>query len=265
MRLLVSVSGSEEAAAALAGGADLIDAKDPAAGPIGAVRHDVFDAIVATVAAARPVTAALGDPASNEEAETLARRFAGAGAALLKIGVGEHASVEHVHELIASAVRGATHAGDGSGVIVVAYADRPSGRGAPLLALIDAAARAGARGLLVDTMDKNGPSLPELVDAPTLAGVVRAAHQANLLCALAGRLSAGDLSCAYDAGADVVGVRGAVCEGGRTGRVVRDRVQALRCTLADHGPRRLRGTERNDGDRQTSHMSTAASVRKTTR
>ena len=42
MHLLVSVRNAEEAAAALAGGADVIDAKDPAAGALGPVPVQVF-------------------------------------------------------------------------------------------------------------------------------------------------------------------------------------------------------------------------------
>ncbi len=61
MRLLVSVKNAEEAMAALAGGADLIDAKDPAAGALGAVSLDVLRDIHSTVAGLRPVSAALGD------------------------------------------------------------------------------------------------------------------------------------------------------------------------------------------------------------
>jgi uncharacterized protein (UPF0264 family) len=51
MRLLVSVANGDEAAAALAGGADIIDAKDPAAGPLGAVTIDVLLEISRTVTA----------------------------------------------------------------------------------------------------------------------------------------------------------------------------------------------------------------------
>src|SRR5437773_9115409 len=61
MRLLVSVTCAAEALAALAGGADLIDAKDPLAGALGAVSADVLREIYAVVADRRPVTAALGD------------------------------------------------------------------------------------------------------------------------------------------------------------------------------------------------------------
>ena len=50
MRLLVSVSSAAEASAALAGGADVIDAKDPLAGALGAVSADVLREIHAIVA-----------------------------------------------------------------------------------------------------------------------------------------------------------------------------------------------------------------------
>ena len=55
MHLLVSVANAGEAAAALAGGADIIDAKDPAAGAMGAVPGHVFREIRGVVGIARPM------------------------------------------------------------------------------------------------------------------------------------------------------------------------------------------------------------------
>ncbi|MFL5577756.1 MAG: (5-formylfuran-3-yl)methyl phosphate synthase, partial [Gemmatimonadaceae bacterium] len=71
MHLLVSVSSAAEAAAALAGGADLVDAKDPSAGALGAVSDGALRGIVAAVSGARPVSAALGD--ARDEAGAAAR------------------------------------------------------------------------------------------------------------------------------------------------------------------------------------------------
>ena len=70
MRLLVSVASAVEASAALEGGADLIDAKDPASGVLTAVSADVFREIHAAVAGARPVTAAAGNAADEETIES---------------------------------------------------------------------------------------------------------------------------------------------------------------------------------------------------
>ena len=60
-RLLVSVRDVPEAEAALAGAADLIDVKDPAAGPLGRAPDATRAAIIAAVAGRRPVSAALGE------------------------------------------------------------------------------------------------------------------------------------------------------------------------------------------------------------
>ena len=65
--------------------------------------------------------------------------------------------------------------------------------------------------------------------------------------ALAGRLRRTDLAIARDAGADIAGVRGAACEGGRTGTVtsarVRELVDLVRADHADGDARRQRTVE----------------------
>src|SRR2546427_8160121 len=61
MQLLVSVADASEGRAALLGGADVIDAKDPREGALGAVRPEVLGELRAAVGAGRPLSAALGD------------------------------------------------------------------------------------------------------------------------------------------------------------------------------------------------------------
>ena len=61
MRLLVSVADAEDARAAVEGGADIVDAKDPAQGALGSVAPATLEAIVHAVDGARPVSAAVGD------------------------------------------------------------------------------------------------------------------------------------------------------------------------------------------------------------
>lgn len=229
MRLLVSVANAAEASAALAGGADVIDAKDPLAGALGAVSAGVLREIHATVAGARLVTAAIGDAAAGEaEIERAAATFVAAGAALVKVGFAGMTSASRVEGLIRAAVRGArTGRGGTGGVVAVAYADadRVVSLGAGVL--VDVAARAGATGVLLDTADKSGPGLRGLMPPAALARWVGAAHAAGLLVALAGQLTAGDLVFVRDAGADIAGVRGAACEGGRSGHVSADKVARL--------------------------------------
>jgi len=228
MRLLVSVAHATDAAAALAGGADLIDAKDPTGGALAAVTPDTFAAIVAAIAGARPVTAALGNAIDEDTVERAARDFGQAGARFVKIGFAGIASGDRVGVLAKAAVRGARAGSSGQcGVVAVAFADADRAVGLAPFALVAEAARAGAEGLLLDTADKSGPGLRDLMEAAALAAFVSSVREAGLFVALAGRLTAGDLPFVRDAGADIAGVRGAACDGGRGGQVSAERVRQL--------------------------------------
>jgi uncharacterized protein (UPF0264 family) len=227
VRLLVSVANAAEASAALAGGADLIDAKDPAAGALGAVSPQVFLDIHARVSGERPVTAALGDAVDEQDIERTARAFAAGGARLVKVGFAGIASAERAGALTAAAVRGASSGRNGCGVVAVAYADADRAGSIAPDALVEVAAREGAEGVLLDTAYKDGPGLRDLVAPEALAMLVIRIHERGLFVALAGRLTAGDLPFIRDTGADVAGVRGAACDTGRTGHVSADRVRLL--------------------------------------
>jgi (5-formylfuran-3-yl)methyl phosphate synthase len=229
MKLLVSVSDAIDAAAALEGGADIIDAKNPASGALGAVTLDVFRDIHAVVGGTRPVTAALGDALDEAVIEGTADAYAGAGATLVKVGFAGTTSRTRVVSLLAAARDGAAgHAG----VIATAYADADRVASLDPFAMIDAAARAGVAGVLLDTADKQGPRLTGLISPATLSAWVSAARDARLLVALAGKLTAADFSVLDGTGADIVGVRGAACNGSRTGQIVAARVRELRAAVA---------------------------------
>ena len=246
MRLLVSVRNQHEAEAALAGGADIIDAKDPELGSLGPVSIPVLREICAVGGQSRPVTAALGDAGDERSVEEMARAYAGAGTALVKVGFAGTSSIERAVSLLSAAVRGAAASSAGRcGVVAVAYADAHVVASLNPARLTEAAVRAGARGVLLDTADKHGPSLRELVSHPELSAWIADAHEAGLLVAVAGKLQADDLRFARDAGADIAGVRGAACEEGRTGRVTTERVRALqmRCVYVADPDRAAKSTQ----------------------
>jgi uncharacterized protein (UPF0264 family) len=100
------------------------------------------------------------------------------------------------------------------------------------MTFVQTAARSGASGVLLDTADKSGAGLRELVAPHDLGRWIAEAHRAGLFVALAGKLTADDLAYVRDAGADIAGVRGAACDYGRTGRVVANKVRALRALCA---------------------------------
>ena len=129
--------------------------------------------------------------------------------------------------LAAAAVRGASQGHASARVVLVAYADAPAAAVSPAT-LLEVASSAGAAGVLLDTADKSGPRLTELVSPAWLTGWVALAQRRSLLVCLAGRLRAEDLPVVRRCGADIAGVRGAACEGGRAGRIDAARVRGLR-------------------------------------
>ena len=224
VQLLISVRSAAEAAAASAGGADIIDAKEPSAGPLGAVSLPVFTAIVAT-ARSFPISAALGD--AGDEAITTAsvRAFARSGASFVKLGFADVADNGRVAALIDKAARAAAESG--TRLVAVAYADYARARSRPPHDIAAAAGAAGAEGVLLDTAVKTGPGLLQLMPWPQIRAWIDGVHAMGLSAAVAGQLREDDLDTITRCAPDIIGLRGAACDGGRTGLVTAHRVQRL--------------------------------------
>ncbi|HYK81582.1 MAG TPA: (5-formylfuran-3-yl)methyl phosphate synthase, partial [Gemmatimonadales bacterium] len=224
LQLLVSVADAAEARAALQGGADVIDAKDPRRGALGPVRPAALVAIRAAVGRARPVSAALGDARTERLVARAARAAAARGAAFVKIGFAGLTSARRARRLAAAAREAA---GAHTGVVLVAYADFEAAASLAPEALVAVAAETAVAGVLLDTACKRAPLFS--LTRPEVVGVwIAQAHAGGLRVGLAGSLGGPDFATACALAADLVGVRGAACVGGRHGRVALGRVAALR-------------------------------------
>jgi (5-formylfuran-3-yl)methyl phosphate synthase len=232
-RLLVSVRSEAEALAALAGGASILDIKEPARGSLGAapaaVRSRVAEIAAPPGEAARVlVTAAAGELAETPDPGTWE----------------DDARIRHVKLGLAGLGAGAWEAGldrwlaglpapgTGSRLIAVAYADH-EGAGSPdPWSVLEYAARRGLEFLLIDTFDKRRGSLRSLLGEDELRGLIEAAREAGVGVALAGSLRREDFEPLLLLGPKILAVRGAACRGGREGDVdalrVADLARALR-------------------------------------
>jgi uncharacterized protein (UPF0264 family) len=211
MRLLVSVVSAEEAIRALAGGADIIDVKDPLEGALGAPSPDVLSEVVQAVGTAAPVSVALGDlPNLPHTAALAARGAALSGADYVKVGLRGVCELDGAVKLV-SAVAEAV--GRQTAVIAGAYADADA-LDPPALApkwLPELAQRTGIAGALVDTFVKDGRGLHGWLSESQLAELTARMQRAGASFAVAGQLRLGELRRVT---ADIVGVRSAVCCGG---------------------------------------------------
>jgi uncharacterized protein (UPF0264 family) len=234
LQLLVSVRSADEVEPAVAGGADIIDAKEPDRGSLGAVDRDVLSRILHCVPDDCRVSVALGDVTSPNE---VLAAFHGlelperASPVYLKLGFAGVRSPDQIRLLLETAVSLTHEMAAAPRVVAVAYADpEPAGTVPP--ALIPPLAEAtGAAGVLLDTHGKDGRGLLEWVPSGTLVDWVATARRAGLLTAVAGGLRRRDLALVCRAQSDVIGIRGAACTGGRRGRVSEDRVRRFRLAL----------------------------------
>jgi (5-formylfuran-3-yl)methyl phosphate synthase len=235
MRLLVSVRSAEEAREAVAGGADIVDAKEPGHGPLGAVDASVLGAIAAAVPPAVPISAALGDLPRPEDAAAAVRAAgdvlgARSGPRYLKLGFYGLSSRADAERVLAAAIPAARDVG--VGLIAAAYADYPVAGTPDPRTIATVAAELGIAGVLVDTWSKDRHDLLYWMPPEHLEAWVSQAGRSGLITAVAGRLGAPALQRLQHLGADIIGVRGAACVAGRLTAIDARRVAALKSALA---------------------------------
>jgi hypothetical protein len=232
MQLLISVTSAEEVEAALQGGANIIDVKNPAEGALGAAPSAVLRDVGTLVPPERVTSAALGE--SNSATGTLAlASYAAAslGVRYVKVGLRTNNSGEAI-KLLQAVQASARLANSNCGLIAVGYADGARIGAISWESLPEIAKAAQVEGCMIDTALKDGHGLFDYCDLPTLEGWVAACRQIGLLCALAGSLVSGDLPALCRLHPDVVGFRGAACRGGRVnGRVAAELVAILHAGL----------------------------------
>lgn len=237
--LLVSVRSPAEAEAAVVGGAMIVDAKEPSAGPLGAVQAEVAAAIIKAVAGRAPCTLACGELADGADvvAERVHRAIAAATAmnsagfpVAMKAGPAGLDAAAWRREFAAVQCRlpGSVEA------VAVVYADAHVARAADPAEIIASAAALGAATLLIDTFEKSGPGIVDLVGLTTIADWITAAGRRGLRTAIAGRIRAEEIPALADAGPAIVGVRSAACGGLRMGEIEVGQVGRLAGTLSRH-------------------------------
>ncbi len=233
MRLLVSVRSALEVAPALEGGADIIDAKEPANGSLGPVTQATLLAIACRVPTEHGFSVALGDFSSLVQIGDAMERATAAARAdgiFVKLGFAGLRSPTMIASLLAEAVKLAS-AAIRVRIIAVAYADHGRAGCVPPSDIASIAIDTGAAGVLLDTFIKDGRDLLSWLSPLDLNAWVKEVRRKELLAALAGSLRGHSFEAACAAQPDIVGVRGAACLGGRNGRVDRDRVRALRALM----------------------------------
>ncbi|MBN2243087.1 MAG: (5-formylfuran-3-yl)methyl phosphate synthase [Acidobacteria bacterium] len=214
MELMISVLSAREAHDALAGGAAILDVKNPAEGSLGAQPPRVIRDIIKIGAGRVSVSAAIGDmPNLPATAALAALGAASCGADFIKVGLRGPANESEALVMLRE-IREAVKDYPVS-VVAAGYADHARSGALDPACLPRVAAAAGIRGCLLDTAVKDGHNLFEYLGPRQIQAMAEQAHAAGLLFALAGALREKDLPQARKLGADIVGLRTAVCRDNR--------------------------------------------------
>ena len=235
--LLVSVRDASEAVDALAGGAAIIDIKEPAAGSLGMASVETLQACAAAVPAAVPWTLAGGELEDAAAAVDQLRASLPAWQQpphAVKFGLSGCCGRDWTAGLIAQQQRLPA----GVRAIPVAYADTVAACSPPVSTVIHKAALCECPLVLIDTYDKSGSgSLLVEASAAEIAGWVAWGNASGVSLVLAGRIAAEEIAVVAGCQPAAVAVRSAVCVGGRLGRIdealVRNAAIACQATSPD--------------------------------
>jgi uncharacterized protein (UPF0264 family) len=248
--LLVSVRNAAEAWAAIAGGCDVLDVKEPDRGALGMADVSTIGDIISHSRIGNssvPVSVALGDAVEWTSGRPVPRLPAGI--EYLKLGTAGqegncawHKSFCAAQQVIDASIPSkraaatestiAVAGGFATSWIAVAYADWQIARGPAPEEVIANATECNCSGILIDTFSKGRLRLFDWLDGPRLCSLAAQARSAGLTFALAGRLQIGDLPLILAAGPDIVGIRSAACrDGNRSGEIDAGAVRAFRDSL----------------------------------
>jgi (5-formylfuran-3-yl)methyl phosphate synthase len=213
--LLVSVRSAREAAAALEGGADLIDIKEPRRGALGRASNDVVSAVLDSVAGKRPVSAALG------ELSQLRDTLPVPGLSFVKCGLANLGGSKRWQRQLLNLRERIGGSRQAPELVNVAYVDWKNAAAPPWQDVAEFALRKSGGVLLLDTFDKkwrskakaNRPAtlLDWLTDSE-ICQLCHDCHRAGVRIALAGSLRVRQILQLIDARPTWFAVRGAACE-----------------------------------------------------
>ena len=227
MKLLISPIDIEEAKDAEAGGADIIDVKNPKEGSLGANFPWVIRAIKKVVS--KPLSATIGDFGFKPGTASLSALGAAvAGADFIKIGLFDIRTKEQALILLQNVKKAVEDYDSSKKVVAAAYADFERLNTLSPFDLPDVGQKAGIDIVMIDTGIKDGRGLFDFMSEEQVAEFTSSAKKVGLGTALAGSLGWEDIKTIQRISPDIIGIRGLVCGGDRNRRIQRKEVEQLK-------------------------------------
>lgn len=213
--LLVSVRSADEVAAALEGGADLIDVKEPAKGALAPAEAEVVAAVIGAVKGKVPVSAALGEWSPN--AITEAHWHLELKLNYVKWGLAGYAPTPGWGEDLLDTRR---ELPVGMEMVAVAYADWERAKSVPVEEVVKFAKRFRFKAFLLDTWGKDGKTLLDFMKPAEVTEIIDSLKRVYTTVAIGGSLRPEHLKQLKGAAPDYYAVRSSVCAAGKRDGVI---------------------------------------------
>jgi uncharacterized protein (UPF0264 family) len=209
-QLLVSVRSAAEAEAALAGGAHVIDVKEPSRGSLGRADDATLAEVVRVVTGRRPISAALG------ELHDATDEFPGCISHLAYVKWGllncrDNPVAAWADLSLASLLT--YRLNPACETVTVAYADAERANVPDIEVVCAHVAEVRQGPLLLDTFEKDGRTLLDWLPEAKVRHVVERCRTAGVRVALAGSLGVDEIRTLLPLRPDWFAVRGAACQG----------------------------------------------------
>ena len=230
MKLLISPLNEKEASEAIAGGADIIDVKNPQEGALGANFPWVIKRIREITPKNIKVSCTLGEVPNLPGSISLAALGAASlGVDYIKVGLYGFKTAKEAVFLLQNVNKAAKEYNPKIKVAAAGYADAERIGAIDPMLIPEIASTAQVDLAMIDTAVKDGKNLFNFLSAKQLEKFIGSAHKLGLEAALAGSLRKQDLPVVYGLGADVAGLRGAACTNSDrvNGQITRKLVQEL--------------------------------------
>jgi (5-formylfuran-3-yl)methyl phosphate synthase len=200
--MLASVVNQAEAEAVSAGGADIIDLKDPAKGALGALDTGDVAKIVRSLGKRKATSAAAGAAGSApDQIVDAVAAMAATGVDYVKVGLSPDKEAENCVRSLGKHARNTKLVG-------VLFADV-----APNLDMLALMAANGFTGAMLDTAQKGCGRLLDHMDIAALDRFIGRCRKSGLMAGLAGSLEAPDVPRLLPLHPDYLGFRGSLCQG----------------------------------------------------
>ncbi|MDR1466888.1 MAG: (5-formylfuran-3-yl)methyl phosphate synthase [Oscillospiraceae bacterium] len=228
---MISVVNKDEALIARDSKAELIDIKNPEEGSLGAQSPLVIKEIVDVLPSDIEISATVGDvpylPCTIAQAAYAVASF---GVKYVKIGFKGCKNSEEAKNLANKIVNSVKEFD--SNIIIGCYADYKENNTLSPFEILEGVKNTGVSGILIDTLGKKGKNLFDYMGAEELKKFTYETHMHNLLVALAGSIKYDHIGVLKEMGADISGVRGAICDGDRMSEINPEKIKKFMSQIA---------------------------------